>query len=131
MVARSPNYQISIVNVKSLFFDSGALNELHTFFLAFDDLIVELFGVASQTSKRIQIAILICEHVLFEVGVAFLLGILHLGIEDLNSVSVKYFYVSILKFWQLLVIEVSGLIPKKSKAFTNASAARFMLTKTT
>jgi hypothetical protein len=130
LVARSPNDQVSLVNVGSLLFDRGALNELHTFFLAFDDLIVELFGVASQTSERIQIAILIREHVLFEVGVAVLLGILHLGIEDLDCVSVQYFYVSILKLWQLLVIEVSGFIPEKSEAFTNASAARLMLTKT-
>ena len=116
LVATRPNYKVCLRHVRALSLNVGGLNQLDTFLLSVHHLLVQTFGVAPQTSKRVHVAVAESSPVV--VCVAKALGLLRIlekysdlaPVEDLYAAARRQ-----LKVAPLLVLEIA-------KALANAVA---------
>ena len=127
LVTCCPYDKICLFQMFSLFINGGSFHQFDPILLAFYDPLVHAFCITSQSSERVEEAILVGELMLFKVLVSFLHCSFHPSIENLNFVPVKNLNIARLKVYPIiLIIEAPLLILEESKAFADAGTFRLV-----
>ena len=123
LVATSPNYHVSLLDVIFLIYGVRCLDKFDSFLLPLHNAFVHPLGISPQSSKRIQESILVSELIILKLIVAFLDGCGYLCIKNSNFVPVDDLNISFTKLDQIfLIIKSPVLVPKVPKTFTNTLA---------
>ena len=118
LISTSPYNKICPINILSLFLYSPRLHHLNSFLLAPNDFEVQVFRISSQARKRIEVAVLFAEFVLFKLVVSIFLGIRDLIVENFNLFTEEDFYVSLCIVRKRTEVKLPIIVVKEAK--TNA-----------
>lgn len=122
LVSTCPYDYVSLIYILSLLIWSSRLYKGNSLLLAPHNSQIEIFRVTSETTERIQIAILFAKLLRFKLVVTILFCIWYFVIENLYLLSVQDLDTCLLKLWKLTQIKLPVIVVKQPKADTETAA---------
>jgi len=95
LVAAAPEYQVGVFQMLCLLFGRDGFDKLDPFLLAAFDLLIELFGVTSQSCVRVQESLLVGEEIFLEFRIIVLFCLFYRAIKHPDLVSIENFNISL------------------------------------
>ena len=127
LITASPYDQVGILEIFCLFYWRCSLDQSYSLLIAITNSLVHSLGIASESCKRVQEAILVREVYLFVVCVSIRLSLVHSTVENSDPVTVQYCNVTRVKRGQIVIVKAPICIPEKTVALADAGTWPFPL----